>query len=578
MNRAKEALVLSKFRKVVFAALLIFVLHSASWASEPETALSARPSAFFYLTARFDDFGGMLRDIFSPANIEMLASLLPGEESQPFRLMASMASQIPAKSVALLGGMTADETPFLQVAASMPDSARPKLDRVASGKASPEDLTTLVLGEGGLLLAGGIQPMLQEGPEGPYYLLEGMLAFAARDDLLVMASSPADLEASLGAIKKAENRLAVKRRFKSPNYYFLHMDIPTLVNLAQKESLDIEEIDVDAFLSQIKAPLEHEMAFESKPGSILVSSGMNVSEILPPEFLGKKTSAKMFLAGGGKLLLGLASGINFNASDQKLYPEAAQMWNKLSQKLAARGITEKDLEDLLTGSVTLAYGNEATILGARIRGGYVAFTGKEGAASKIWNKILEDESFSQAVPISPLQVEGWESLFAVDPALFPASVVMGASKDTFFLGIADPKELGKTPELSSESAKLLKEDSLAMSFFDAASAWEYLKQNGATIAALAPNITPEALRIITDILGAELSVSFIKLWAPTLNESFLEIFTVDVPSEKRLLPKIVETLKPLIAPTQRRIDSDDNDEEDDEETGENYEDLLDPKD
>jgi hypothetical protein len=537
----------------------------------------------FYLTARFDDLGKMFRNVFSPANIEMLASLLPQEDTQEFRLMANMASQIPAKSVALLVGMIEDGTFFQQIAVSMPDSVRPKLDRVAKGKASPEDLVTLVLGEGGLLLAGGFQPTLQQGAEGPYYLLDGTVALTARDGLLVVASSPAELEASLEAMKKAENRLVVRRRFKSSDYSFLHMDMPTLFKLVQKESPEeAKDIDVNAMLSLFKAPLEYEVAFNSKPGSVLISSGINISEAIVSHFLKNITPVKMFLAGGGKLLLGGAGGIVFRIADLKIYPKFAQTWNGISKSLEARGITEKDVEDFLTGSVTLAYGNEAMILGNRVPGGYIAFTGQNGAASRIWNKILEDESFSQAIPMSPSKVEGWESVLTVDPTLFPASLVAGVSKDTFFLGIADPKELGKTPELSPESAKLLKEDCIGMGFFDVGSTWAYVKQNAAAIVALAPNVTPDDLEIVNAIVDAELPMSFIKIWAPTLEEFFLEIFTADVPSEKRLLPKIVKTLENLTA--KRSQAGSDNAEETDgtEETYEEYsdwpatEDLYEP--
>jgi hypothetical protein len=546
---------LTNFRKIIFAILFILALNTASWAADPQNALSARPEASIYWAARVDDVGGILQSVLSPANIEMFTSLAGPEEAQGIRLAANLASQLPAKSVAFIVGMAEKpDIPFFQMAISMPERMRPRLDLVAQGKATAEDLVTLVLGEGGLMLAVTLEDIaVQKGPEGPYYVIDKNLdqspVLAAKDNLLLVAFSPAELSASLAALEKKENRLAFKRRFESPNYYLWHMDVARFADLIQADP-DMTEIDLQALKAYFKAPLDVEAAFDAKPGSFLVSGYANILEALKNterwKTMKPAPGAGLFLAGGGRLLLGFSGVTAFKAEDWKTYSEFAKLWDKLLGELGKKDITEKDLENLLTGNISILVGSEASVMGKRAPGLYIALTGQEGVAAKIWGKVVEDEDFSQAVPLSPLKAEGWDSLFMVDPALVPASLVLGVSKDTFFLGIVDPKSLGKKPELAPEAAELFKKDLFGAGFFDVAGAWEYLRKETADPASNLGDMLAAVLRsdpglgsLVKDLLDAELPISSLKMRGPDLETGFMELTLVDVPQEKRLLPKLV---------------------------------------
>jgi hypothetical protein len=454
----------------------------------------------------------------------------------------------------------------------MPPEVQSNLDLIAQGKATSVDLVTVLLGPGGLMLAAAIPPAtVQEGPGGPYYLLEGSVAIGAKGDLLLIGLSPVDLAASLGALAKAENRLAMKRRFESPNYFQLHVDMPTVVDLAREE-IEEQGGDVKSVLSMFKAPMELEMAFDAKPGSFLISSGFNIMESLAVSDRFKDiepiAGENLLLTGGGRLFFGFAGPVTFHAADLKAYPEVAKAWVDISKKLAQQGITETDIENLLSGSFSLIGGSDATALGKATRGGYLAISGQKGAAAKILRTIVDNEAFSQAVPLSPVKAEGWDALYMVDPALVPVSLLLGVSKDTLFFGIVDPKGLGKTPELSPEASALLKEPFYGEAFIDTKAIWEYLRNeaadpNGLLGAELGRE--PAMADIVKDILSAELAVSFIKLWAPTLETSFTELTLVDVPQDKRLLPKLLSAASTLGAL---------NDDEEEEEEGSELSELA----
>ena len=554
-----------KLRKFAFVLFFVFALSSASWALNPHDALNERPEASIYFMMNMDDLGGMLKNLCSPSNIQPFLSMMDPDEQDSFRMVTAMLSQVPAKSVAFIAGTAADKTPFLQMAISMPQDARAKLDLVAAGKATPEDLVTLVAGEAALLFASMIRPELQQGAMGPYYAIEGQVVIGAKEDLLLVTLSPSALEASLQALENKGRRLAIKRQFDSPNYYMLHIDIPTVVSLAEGE-LD-GEVDVKTLQEFFKAPLKMEMGFESKAESVLVSFGMNALESIKSmdrfKNLTPATGANFFLTGGGKLLLGLSGAIGFNADDLKVYPEFAAAWEQLVAVTTSIGITGKDIENLLTGSLSLVWGSDATIMGKPTPGGYIALSGQGGAAAKVLKVLLENEDLKMAIPLVPLKIKGWDTLVMVDPNMVPVPLLIGSTKDTLFLGVVNSDAMDKKPELPKEVVKLSNEKVFSLGFFDAASVWEYLRQESADASShigglmmmLPENISAAA----REVLGADLSITFFKLWAPTLSTAFMEFSTVDVPEEKRLSTRLAK-VKALVV-----VDDSDYDDDDDEE-------------
>ena len=537
--------------KAVFAVLLVFIFSFAALAFSPEDALSARPAESVYSVVRVADLSGLLQSIFSPASIEMLASSARPEYAQTIRLIASLVSQIPAESVAIISGMTINEEPFLQIAASMPDSLRPQLNRVADGTASGIELITLLLGDGGLMLAAGFAPEVHEGAAGPYYTLEGQVAFAARDNLLLIGLSPAELAASIGALEDEGNRLSLRRRFDSPNFWFTHMDMHAIAAIAG----ETEEGGMDEVVRHFRAPLKMEIAFSSEPGSFLVSTAVNALESLADiaryEAWEPVEGANLFLAGGGRLLYALSSPLALNAADLAASPEISAMWNQLIRKLERVNISESDVEDLLNGSFSVVLGSDATIMGKRVPGGYLAFTGREGAAAQILGKLLDNEEFAQSVPMAPLEVDGWDSVFAVDPALLPVPLILGVMGDTLFVGVVDSAALPQTPEFSAEVAELLEKPLLGVGVIDNAAIWNWLRQEiadpGSLLSvSLVEYIDNSARELLQVILEAEPAVPFVKAWMPDMEKSFLEFSIVDVPVGQRLLPRLLDVFQALI--------------------------------
>ena len=549
-------------RALLGLAVLLAALVPAAWGAVPQDALSAKPAGAIYSVFQVDDLGNLVRSFLSSDNIDLFAPLMGEEELEGLRMAAAIVSKMSVKTTALLAGTDGNLTPFFQAALSLPAELKNQLGLVESGKAKPEDIVSLVLGDGALVFGPLLNVELQDGAQGPYFLLNGQVALAARDGLLLVGLSPNDLEASLKALVDPKERLSVKRRHEARNFSLLHLDFPTLIKVAKdqkgrekadkKDGKKIDEIDFDVLGAYFKAPLEIEYGIDREPGSLLFSMGVNLEEALSDAYL--KRFAKMepvpggelFLTGGGRPLFALSSKLSVKGSDLDVYPEIAKLWKDGIKQLARYGITEPEVEDLLSGSVSLVCGGSATVAGAKVPGVYLALTGRGGAASSIFKKVTENAEFAATPPAAPVDVKDWEMVLQIDSSLFPfpIPILLGVKGETLFVGVQDAAGLNIAPEISGSLKALLEKGSLSTSFFDFEAVRAFLdgalSDKSSLLYSLAGEL-PQAIRdSVKDVLGAELSVPFVGSWAPRMDEAFVKFSLVDVPAGKGLMAKIVK--------------------------------------
>ena len=536
--------------KAVFVALFILTCSSVAFALQPEDAISVRPNESVYSVLRVDDLNGLLKYVFSPENIELATPLMESGQAQIFGLISGFAALVPAKSTVVSFGI-AESGPFVQLAASMPDSVREKLNKVADGSASNIDIITLLFGDAAMIFAGELVLDAKKGDKGPYYSLMDQVAIAAKDDLLLIAFPPSELENSINALENKEKRLSLSRRFDNPSFWTIHANMSTATALAG--AFDVDTIgDPEEMTKLFKAPLKLELGFTPKPGSFLISCAVNIFECLADtaQFKDMKPvkGANMFLAGGGKPFLAISSLIAVNVAELKKYPEVAEKWNELIEVLSEIDITESDLEGLLNGSLSIVLGSDALLMNMNIPGGYISLTGREGTVAKLFGKLVKNKEFMEELPLIPVATEGWDSIFMVDPSVLPATVVIGVKKDTFLVGLVDPTALTKAPELPSQVTEILKGPLTSIGFIDFASIWNFVKKefsDPASILMAMADLEDEIKAVINNILEADLSVPFFKTWSSELDSGHLEFTIVDVPKEKRLMKRVLEIVKSL---------------------------------
>lgn len=550
---------MSRIRTKILGGLVLLAVFftSAAWGATPDKALSSKPANSIYAVLNVDDLGGLARTILSDKNIELFAPLMDEDTLNGFRMAAAIVGKMPVKTTALVTGMDENLVPFLQIAMALPAELQPKLKLVEEGKAKPEDITSLILGDGALALGPLLNAVPQKGTKGSYFLINGQAAVTAKDGLLLIGLSAQNLEASLKALEGTGDPLSVKPRHEGKDFARLHIDFSTLVKIAMEQKAregakdkKLDDLDPDVLKKYFKAPLEIEYNFDKKPDRFLVSFWANVEEALSDAYvdrlrrLAPVPGGDVFLTGAGRPLFALSSKLSIKGSDFEIYPEIAEVWKKGMKKLAGYGITEAEIENLLSGSISLVCGGTSSFAGAKTPGLYLAVTGQKGAALSIFEKVTQHEDFSMMVPTAPVEVAEWHKMLQVDPQMLPAPVLLGIKGETFFLGTQDPKSLSEAPELSERLKALLEKTSMGTSFIDFESIQAFLNgavnDQGSPLYSLLASMPPAMLDLVKDVLGAELSIPFIGVWTPQFDTAFAEHELVDVPADKGLMARIVK--------------------------------------
>ncbi len=551
--------------------LSVFLLSaSVAWGAAPQEALSTMPEKSVYAVINLGDFGQFARYILSPANIELLTPLLDGETAGVLGMASGLVSMLPAQEVSILAGMDSELKPFLQCAIALPEALQPKLDLVASGKATPEDFAAILLGEGGAPFAEIAQALTLSGS---YYTFAGDGAVTAKGNLLLIGATPADLDASLAALGDTAKRLVLNRRFASKDFISMHMDIPTMSTLAKMGGADEGgEVDFKALEAMFKKPLDMEFDFNSAPDLFRISSSVNVeafSDVILNAIKAVKPvpGAGIFMVGSGRPILAAAGRLNIKESLAGTSPEVMAGWKEMISALAEFGISETDVDNLLSNAVSFVVGGSASVMGQKLPGVYLALNGKDGAAAKILNTIMAHEAFSASVPVAEVSVSGWQKAFKVDPALAPVSIVFGVKDEVLFLGMQEPESLNAEPEFSPKAKELLGKDLVSFLFLDVEEAWGFLGKELANPASLLSTmVIPQPfVEAAKNILAAKPSVPFMSIYAPEADKAFTDYSIQDVPQDQQILPKVIKFVAEMNkAPEQPKESKPEESEEPDE--------------
>ncbi|NLL36498.1 MAG: hypothetical protein GX256_03120 [Fretibacterium sp.] len=548
---------MKKHLRFTVLCLLLAALTSPAWSAVPQDALSAPGEESVYALLNLKDAGGLARYLLSPANIELITPLLGEEEAQLLQMISTIAAGVPSQELALLAGTDAEQRPFLQLAVALPSEAQAKLDLVSSGQAGPEDIVTLLMGEGALSLAGGFAPEVQEASFGPFYSLDGQVAITARDNLMLFTLSPEELGRSVAALEEPEKRLALKRRYESRDFLYLHLDAATLFAIAKSQGANSSEEEVfDAIQAAFQAPLDLEFDFATLPDRTRLSMGANLKEALASEYLARLEEmpsipgGHLHLKGKGRPLFAVGGRTAFRFSDlESTHPMAAAFLKEVVDLFSEIGVMEEDIEALLSDTLSFVVGGSATLQGVDIPGVYLAVNGKDGAAARILSKILEEKSFAESVPLAPLSLEGWDSLFSLDPALLPFPVVFGVKGEMLFLGIAEPTTFDDQPELTENVQALLEESSIGVGFLDFDAIWSWLKKemdSDESLLVAMMGLEPPILEGIRTVLGARLSVPFLSFCTSSIETAFVDFVIAEVPEDERLIPRVIQVVKAFL--------------------------------
>lgn len=546
---------MSNLKKTLFKAALVLCLSlglaSSSWAAQPFEALSARPEKSAYAVLNLQDVGWLVRWALSPENLKVLAPLGGEVDEASINVFADVLKKVPAKGLAVLVGTDDPKAKAgsIQVAMAFPPELQPQLDLVASGKASPDDLSLLLLGsksEGSPL--GGVFSQI-EAMDGMVKVNDAVF-LGAKDNLLLAAFTPEDLKDALAALGDSGKRLSMKRRFEAGNFAFLHLD-PDLADAIGKARASEEgdvtwtEEDSKALRETFRAPLDLEVAFEGFKDRFLVSMGANVEEAMAKDYLanwegvGPVSGGRILPLGEGSPLIAGGGYLSSQALDSN--PRLKALWGSAVEAFKRIGVTEPEARGLMNGDFSLSVGGNISLKGligmeTKLPGIFVTLTRSNGAAAAFLKKL----EASEVAPVNPVKADGWDQMLQADATSSPLPFFMGLKGEALTLGLCDPASFARASAPGAALSELLKKDSMSTFFIDFEGIRAFLADEKNGIAAALSLYDPNLAKRFRDALDVQLSIPSISLWAPTVDTSFLEFRLADVDPAKGLWAKAVE--------------------------------------
>ena len=495
--------------------------------------------------------GWLVRWALSPENLKVLAPLGGEVDEASINVFADVLKKVPAKGLAVLVGTDDPKAKAgsIQVAVAFPPELQPQLDLVASGKASPDDLSLLLLGsksEGSPL--GGVFSQI-EAMDGMVKVNDAVF-LGAKDNLLLAAFTPEDLKDALAALGDSGKRLSMKRRFEAGNFAFLHLD-PDLADAIGKARASEEgdvtwtEEDSKALRETFRAPLDLEVAFEGFKDRFLVSMGANVEEAMAKDYLanwegvGPVSGGRILPLGEGSPLIAGGGYLSSQALDSN--PRLKALWGSAVEAFKRIGVTEPEARGLMNGDFSLSVGGNTSLKGligmeTKLPGIFVTLTRSNGAAAAFLKKL----EASEVAPVNPVKADGCDQMLQADATSSPLPFFMGLKGEALTLGLCDPASFARASAPGAALSELLKKDSMSTFFIDFEGIRAFLADEKNGIAAALSLYDPNLAKRFRDALDVQLSIPSISLWAPTVDTSFLEFRLADVDPAKGLWAKAVE--------------------------------------
>lgn len=541
-----------KAKKFLAAAVLCSLLFAGTaFAFQPEDALSARPDDSLYAVFRLEDISRLLKWALSAEDIKLYAPLIFDKATLPqatfvLELASKLAEVIHMRSVALNVGITRndikDNAVFFQMAFTVAPEAGGLLAKIADGTATASDVAQMLAGD--KTTAEFLEMMLEvETDKNNILKVNETFFMTAKDDLVLIGASLNDIRLSLRALAEEDTRFLAKteRRFSEKDFSLLHIDYATAADLDDEGEFD--ELDARKYFEK---PFEVEYAYNRLPDKFTVSMAMNLTKALRKEYADqilktaeaapKVKGGNMDITGvGGKTspLVAVGSHINFEAvkNDALLKPIARSILRNLRVRF---GISEEEASDILNCSFSAMVNGTVTFEGFKIPALYMSFTGKEGAAAKVFDKITKSQHFSKVQ----------EGIYQLDTSISPIACLVQNRGETIGVDFAELASFSEKPEFKPKFAELLERESISSIWIDFAGIQDWINSDDNGVFA---TLTPLAalmgygkyVKALQDVLNAELSVPSMSIWAESVEVVHSEFEVKEIDAEKGLFATLL---------------------------------------
>ena len=513
------------FSGLILALLVVLMSCGACFAD----LLSALPepageNPYSKIAVRFTDASKLIEGLYPSNFIEAIAPLAARSEIEDFIKFSNVIKALSESNLREFASLLVldEDLDFYNggVIMSVPGGRKRLDDAAASGKLTLFDLVSS-LGEPVLEAWKAVDDSFEdfefERSSDGVFFYKNNYVYIQGDKIIVFATKESTLSAA-----EAVNSVETAARLNHPNVL--------LVSVPKEMAETTEDIKAEIGFAYEDSTCRIKIlsnVFRLMPGGINVSgeeleNALRVIETVP--MVGK--GDPFFTSGGNTFLEGL------DEIEERLM-EAGDMeitlgWAAFLQAVQQIGISKENLGNLLAGSMAMVFGLDSEFLGIPLPlGGYLAITGKEGAAANVIGVV--SEVLAQTGIATESKVDGWDKVYSVtfDPGMPKA--VIAQRGESILAGIMNPEDL-KT-DLDINQVGVPSEKMLGWLVLDTEKIWKAARNAYTPISAMimsgmfgsVSDEEREAVRFAGELLKTEFPQKTFKSWMASAEELDLHI-------------------------------------------------------
>lgn len=236
---------------------------------------------------------------------------------------------------------------------------------------------------------------------------------------------------------------------------------------------------------------------------------------------------KPFFSAGGNTFIDGADSIEerlMNLGDMVL----TLNWATFLQIAQQYGISKKDIGNLFASSVAVVFGLDSKFFEIPMPlGGYIAFTGKNNAASKIIGAI--SKSTAETGVMTESEIFGWDKVFSISIDPLVPNALIAQSGETLLIGVLNPEDL--IIKLDINEIGLPDEKIISWINFSPEKVWKAVRKAYIPLSVLlfsgafgdVSNSEKEAVRFAQKLLNTDLPIKWFNICVPSLEEVDINI-------------------------------------------------------
>ena len=379
--------------------------------------------------------------------------------------LPSSSKQLPIKKVALGISFNDSYDPLsIKILMHLP-SSKDKLAKISSGDFTFDTVLSAIIGisdksnnNNPSTEAETYTKAEQSSIEGIYLTEDIAIAALPEEGILILGLFPEDVSDAVSGVKDKKFG-GIARSFDEENFCIFQLTVQDMLDPSSEPIF-----------------IKTEYALAEKPYGFDIKQWSNLYELFPElEKTSPADAGSLPLFGKGHPYF-FAHIVFGNEQLKSILKLSGLSWEYLPTLFGPfneYGFEVKDIENLISKSLSVVSGVDASLMGARLPGAYICLKGSDNSAGKFIKAVKNycgDDGF-----LKDTNVSGWDAVLTTTDSI-PVSITIGQKGDNLLVGLIDPASLAGKPDLDDKMKGIISESGyLSYSYLDFELFWSQLR-------------------------------------------------------------------------------------------------------